>query len=39
MNSYILYEFVIEKSHYVHQRHIETIVSLPNNVQSTRGII
>lgn len=39
LNSYILYEFVIGKSHYVHQRHIGTNISLPNIVYSTRDII
>lgn len=29
LNSYILYECVIEKSHYVHQRHIRTSVFFP----------
>lgn len=39
LNSYILYEFVIEKSHYVHQRHIGINISLPNIAYSTRDII
>lgn len=38
LNSYILYEFVIEKSHYAHQRHIGTNISLPNIVHNTRDI-
>lgn len=39
LNSYILYEFVIEKSHYVHLRHIGTNVSFPNIAYSTRDFI
>lgn len=36
LNSYILYEFVIEKSHYVHQRHTGSNISAADIAPTVR---